>query len=164
MPAVPSSLASVPLDPYLDWAARNDFRHQRFGEWLPLLVQFDAIPPEGEAGGTALASFVSLKWLDPAFKDAVRVPEIFLRPPQVIANSKDFNFCVLLVQKKAASPVTMSAGWRSRVRSMSFSSPFNPPTSPGKPPTRSIDPPTRPVDPPPLSLTGQIAEFFRQRR
>ena len=71
MPIDHSSLSSVPLDPYLDWAIRTDFRHQRPGDWVPLLVRFDPKPQAGESSnGTALQRFTSLAWLD-ANSDAI---------------------------------------------------------------------------------------------
>lgn len=155
MPIDHSSLSSVPLDPYLDWAIRTDFRHQRPGDWIPLLVRFDLTPRGSESdSGTALQRFTSLAWLDARLKKSVRVPELLLEPPRAIAQSKAFNFCVLFVAKKDIAAVTNSSSWRAKIVSMTFSPPFDPPQpEPAAPVTESA---------PPLSLLRRVAEFFRR--
>ena len=153
MEGIPESLGSVPLDPYLDWAIRNDFRHQRPGDLVPIFVEFDPKQPEGDPRGNALQAFTSLDWLDPALKGSVVVAELFKSPPRVIAESPSFNFCVLFVEKKAANAVTSSAGWRNKITDMSFAPPFYAPKS--KPEVRS-------QPQPPLSFACRLAQFFQR--
>ena len=50
---MPRRIPVGPLDPYLDWAIQNDFRHQRLGEWLPILVRFDVRAMGADERGTA---------------------------------------------------------------------------------------------------------------
>src|SRR5262245_61103076 len=88
-----------PLDPYLDWAIQNNFRHQRPGDWLPLLVRFDAKTLSADEGGTDLDRFVKLGWIEEELKKSVRVPELLAKPPEAIRRLKDFDFCVLYIVK-----------------------------------------------------------------
>ena len=155
LPVLPSPLTSVPLDPYLDWAIRNDFRHQRPGDFVPIFVEFDPKPQEGDPKGNALETFTSLNWLDPAFKASVVVPELFKTPPRVIVESPDFNFCVLYVEKKEAEAVTSSSGWRLKIAEMSFAPPFLAPKPAAAPEAKT-------VPQPPLSVLCRIAQFFQR--
>ena len=116
------------LDPYLEWAIENNFRHLRPGQWLPMLVEFRINGRIARGQPTALQTFTQLDWLDAGLKKSVRVPEIFVRPPDAISRSRYFNFCVLLIDKDQAATVTMSAGWRNTIRGMSFSPPLDLPT------------------------------------
>ena len=124
---------------------------------MPLLVQFDPAPQTGESNeGTSLQRFTSLIWLDDGLKKSVRVPDLFLRPPQVVLESKHFNFCVLFVAKKDAGVVTSSPSWRRKIVGMTFSPPFDLPQV--APPA-----PVAPAPPPRLSLLRRLADFVRRR-
>ena len=142
----PRSFPAGPFDPYLDWAIRNNFRHLRPGDWLPILVRFDA-SAQGDPHQPALSWFTKLDWLDAGLKKSVRVPDLFLKPPQAVARAKSFDFCVLFVAKKEADTVTKSAGWNQTIRSMSLSPPLDLPTT-------SVQAPS---PPPPQPQQGRIA-------
>ena len=85
---MPREIPAAPLDPYLDWAIQNDFRHQRPGEWLPLLVRFDAQAIGADERGTALERFVKLGWIEEDLKKSVRAAELLVRPPEAIRRLK----------------------------------------------------------------------------
>ena len=118
------------LDPYLEWAIENNFRHLRPGQWLPMLVEFRIKGRIARGQPTALQTFTQLGWLDAGLKKSVRVPEIFVQPPDAIAKSRYFNFCVLLIDKDQAAAVTTSAGWLNTISDMRFSPPLNLPPQP----------------------------------
>ena len=121
------SFPQGPFDPYLDWAIRNNFRHLRPGDWLPMLVRFDA-SARADPKQSALSWFTSLIWLDDSLKKSVKVPDLFLKPPQAIAKAHAFDFCVLYVAKKDADTVTRSTGWNQAILSMTLSPPVDLPT------------------------------------
>ena len=135
------SFPQGPFDPYLDWAIRNNFRHLRPGDWLPLLVRFTDTA-RTDPKQSALGWFTELGWLDATLKKSVRVPDLFLKPPQVIAKAKSFDFCVLYVAEKDADTVTRSAGWSQTILSMSLSPPVNLPGPKTPPPPASDSKPT----------------------
>lgn len=147
------SLPAGLLDPYLEWAIENNFRHLRPGQWLPMLVEFRISGRIARGQPTALQTFTQLGWLDAGLKKSVRVPEIFLQPPDAIAKSNHFNFCVLLIEKDQAAAVTTSLGWRNTISDMRFSPP--------------LDLPARAAAPTPgsnrrLGLWARIVAFSRQ--
>jgi len=150
---MPREIPAAPLDPYLDWAIQNDFRHQRPGEWLPLLVRFDAQAIGADERGTALERFVKLGWIEEDLKKSVRAAELLVRPPEAIRRLKDFDFCFLYVAKKDAQRVTMSASWLRTIIAMDFSPPFDP----------AVPAAPKPADPaPPQSAQREscIGRFF----
>lgn len=141
------------LDPYLEWAIENDFRHLRPGQWLPMMVEFRIKGRIARGQPTALQAFTQLHWLDAGLKKSVKVPEIFLRPPDAISRSRYFNFCVLLIDRDQAAAVTMSAGWRNTISGMSFSPPMDLPTTAAASPRSSNRKP---------GLLARIVAFVQQ--
>ena len=77
------SFPQGPFDPYLDWAIRNNFRHLRPGDWLPLLVRFTDTA-RTDPKQSALGWFTELGWLDATLKKSVRVPDLFLKPLRLL--------------------------------------------------------------------------------
>ncbi len=115
-------------DPLLDWAIATNFRHVRPGRWLPLLVEFDAEALARETHDDALTPlqrFAGLKWLDARSRLAVRVPELFRKPPRVLATIHNFHFGVLLVDRARAREIIAGPGWQNTIVGVSLGPPLD---------------------------------------
>jgi hypothetical protein len=108
-----------PAHPYLDWAVATRFVYLRAGDWLPLLVEFDP--------GISLQRFTGLEWLDEVgtLKSAVRIPELFQHVPPVLEKARNWNFCVLLVQRRRAAELFGAAGWKQTIRGAELGPPMH---------------------------------------
>jgi len=113
-PGSHNPLSPRPVQPYLDWAIATKFAYLREGDWLPLLVEFNPQTLRIESGQTSLQAFTSLKWLsdDPrTLEDAIRIPDLFVEPPKLLARAKEFGFCVVLVHRKQVVALLDSPEW-----------------------------------------------------
>jgi subtilase family protein len=98
-------LPSVPAQPYLEWALETRFSYLRAGDWIPLLIQFDADVARRSSGNdklTALEAFATRRWLhdDPrTLDDKFIIPDLFHAPPKLLQKAADFDFCVALIRR-----------------------------------------------------------------
>jgi hypothetical protein len=176
-----------PSNRYLDWAIKTGFRYQRPGDWIPLLVEFrrEAVVQGEEASVNAFKRFQELGWLGEAWRVFVKIPEILQTLPKALNDhSNEFDFCVVLVNRKEALGVVEDAGWRKTIRSAQLGPPLadlgkaSPLVSIGAEPASNRSPAgpgAPPIDEtqstPPLSFMRKLARFFglarrqaRQRR
>src|ERR1043166_1327819 len=93
----PSSKDNAPrrtAQPYLDWAVATRFSYLREGDWIPLLVEFDANAarlPSGNERLNALEAFATRRWLadDPRELDEqFIIPELFTELPAQLNNTE----------------------------------------------------------------------------
>lgn len=117
--------------PYLDWAIQTNFAYLRAGRWLPLLVEFNPAALPRVRGKSPLEVFTSLVWLVSTLKSAVRVPELFLNPPNAIRKSRRFNYCVLLIDRNKAAGLVSDPSWTQTIRRAELGPPVSlPPRAP----------------------------------
>jgi hypothetical protein len=137
--------------PLLDWAIATKFAYLRAGDWLPLLVEFDpaVLPRQGDQ--TPLQAFTGLEWLvkDPrTLAEVLRIPELFTKPPELLAGAKDFHFCVVFVHRKQLENLIQTPEWNQTILRAEIGPPVdlpllpkppaqNAPTGPGVAPTSS---------------------------
>lgn len=99
--------SGMPAHPYLDWAIASGFAYLRPGEWLPLLVEFEA--------QLTRRQFTTLGWLDDRLKSDVWVPDLFRGLPHPAFEVPEFNFCVLLIRKSGADAVVRDSSWQKAI-------------------------------------------------
>lgn len=112
---------SGPAQPYLEWALATGFSYLREGNWIPLLIEFDADAALRSGGNdklTALEAFATRRWLhdDPrTLDDKFIVPDLFAKPPALLKTPRasKFNFCVGLIRRdvEAVRELIGTAGW-----------------------------------------------------
>jgi len=112
-----------PAQPYLDWALATRFSYLREGDWIPLLIEFDATVarkeakiPHGNERLNALEAFATRRWLaeDPReLDDKFIIPELFDKQPALLKRDSDFNFCVGLIRRNVdvVRELIASDGW-----------------------------------------------------
>lgn len=113
--------------PDLDWVLATELRHLRPGDWIPLLVEFDAsaIPPDPDIEiETELNAFLSLRWLPEGLRGSVYVPEIFFNPPAILTQSK-FPFSVMWIWRDQLSDVIRQIGWSAVIVQVDLGPPRN---------------------------------------
>ncbi|HUP05658.1 MAG TPA: hypothetical protein VMU47_00795 [Caldimonas sp.] len=107
--------------PYLDWALATGFRYLREGQWIPLLIEFDAkeaVRTSRNERLNALGAFVERTWLsnDPEreLNDKFIVPELFGKPEGLLSRQQKFNFCVALIRRDVdvVRSLTARPGWQ----------------------------------------------------
>ncbi len=143
--------------PYLDWALATRFSYLRKGDWIPLLIEFRAEaatepekalrrarPPapsdeavvqkanarNGDEQLNALEQFATRRWLadDPrALDDKFIIPELFTKPPALLRNAPDFNFCVGLIRRDldVVRALINSDGWNRTIVRLELGPPID---------------------------------------
>ena len=124
-----------PAQPYLDWALATGFSYLREGNWIPLLIEFNANEarrPHGNEGPrlTALAAFATRHWLsdDPRTLDnEFIIPQLFAQPPAVLQRASNLNFCVGLIKRdpKVVRRLTQLDGWNRTILRVELGPPIN---------------------------------------
>lgn len=103
----PSSKDEAPrrtAQPYLDWALATRFSYLREGDWIPLLIEFDAQAARtpGNERLSALEAFATRQWLQAdlhVLDEQFVIPELFTAAPALLKNDSNFNFCVALIRR-----------------------------------------------------------------
>lgn len=146
--------------PYLDWALATRFSYLREGDWIPLLIEFDAeVARAGNKKQYALEAFATRRWLadDPrALDDKFIIPELFTNPPAVLRgpsrDALDFNFCVGLIRRDVdvVRDLTNSDAWNRTILRLELGPPIDlasksPPAPPSPGPTPVAVRPSTPL-------------------
>ena len=127
-----------------------------------------------EASVNAFKRFQELGWLGEAWRVFVKIPEILQTLPKALNDhSNEFDFCVVLVNRKEALGVVEDAGWRKTIRSAQLGPPLadlgkaSPLVSIGGEPASNRSPAgpgAPPIDEtqstPPLSFMRRLARFL----
>jgi len=92
--------------PQLDWLIETKARIFAKGNWLPIIVKYDASPER------SLEWFTELSWLATDLHRGVRVPAIFKveNLPSAL-KGKPFPFCTLLVDSEFLKRILRDKGW-----------------------------------------------------
>jgi hypothetical protein len=121
------------VQPYLDWAVATRFSYLRKGQWIPLLMEFDAKAARATSGNdklTALEAFATRRWLaeDPrALDESFIIPELFMKPPALIKSTPDFNFCVALIRRDVEVVRSLASldGWNRTILRLEMGPPID---------------------------------------
>jgi hypothetical protein len=118
--------------PYLDWAVATRFSYLREGDWIPLLIEFDAKAARtpGNERLSALQAFATRRWLaeDPrSLDDTFIIPELFTEPTALLQRESDFNFCVGLIRRnvEVVRALTASDGWNRTIIRLELGPPID---------------------------------------
>ena len=122
-----------PAQPYLDWALATGFSYLREGKWIPLLIEFDAKEarrPPGNERLSGLEAFATRRWLnnDPrTLNDEFVIPDLFVKPPELLRRSSDFNFCVGLIKRdvEVVRRLTQLDRWNRTILRVELGPPIN---------------------------------------
>ncbi len=122
-----------PAQPYLDWALATGFSYLREGKWIPLLIEFDAKEarrPPGNERLSGLEAFATRRWLnnDPrTLDDEFVIPDLFVKPPELLRRSSDFNFCVGLIKRdvEVVRRLTQLDRWNRTILRVELGPPIN---------------------------------------
>lgn len=102
-----------PLQADLDWAIATEFAYLPPGDWLPLLVEFDATAaPKGPPA--ARWRWWMTDWAR-AFDRAVQIPELYATLPEERLTAAPRDICTLYLARAAAERVVGSPAWRDHV-------------------------------------------------